>query len=256
MKTASFNANSIRSRLPIILKWLNDNAPDILCLQETKVQDHDFPHEAFADTGYHYAFKGEKSYNGVAIFSREKIDDIEYGFDSEPNDKARLIKAVIGPITVVNTYIPQGVSPDSEKFQYKLQWFERLAQYFAKKFNPSQPVLWMGDFNIAPEPRDVYDPDGLLGSVCYHPKVHKALAKIMQWGFEDIFRLHCQKDNEYTFWDYRVPNAFKRDLGWRLDHIMATKVLAEKSTTSYIDKQPRLAEKPSDHTFLIAEFKL
>ena len=188
--------------------------------------------------------------------SKNTITKVEYGFQDEPRDEARLIKVEIKGIVIVNTYVPQGVSPDSEKFQYKLKWFDRLHRYFKENFKPTDPILWMGDFNIAPQPIDVYDPEGLLGHVCFHPEVHKALDKVLQWGFVDVFRIHCSEAGQYTFWDYRLPNSFKRNLGWRLDHIMATQPLAEKSTACYIDKQPRTANRPSDHTPLIAEFNM
>jgi exodeoxyribonuclease-3 len=254
MKVASFNVNSLRARLTIVLQWLAEYQPDILCLQETKVQDTDFPTDAFDRTEYKYVFKGQKSYNGVAIFSRSEISSVQFGFDDEPKDQPRLIKAEINGIVIVNTYIPQGYLPVSEKFEYKLNWFNRLLTLFDKNFKPTDPVLWVGDFNVAPEPMDVYDPEGLLGHVCFHPDVHKALEKVMQWGFVDVFRTHCSEPGHYTFWDYRARNSFKRNLGWRLDHIMATEPLAKKSTACYIDKEPRLAERPSDHTPIIAEF--
>ena len=254
MKVAGFNVNSLRSRLPVVIKWLTENRPDVLCVQETKVQDVDFPSEAFEQTGYRYVFKGQKSYNGVAIFSTSEMKNVEFGFDDEPADQPRLIKAEINDIAIVNTYVPQGESPESEKFQYKLNWFDRLHKYFKKKFKPTDAVLWVGDFNIAPELIDVYDPKGFLGHVCFHPAVHKALKQVMEWGFVDVFRMHCTEPAQYTFWDYRLPNSFKRNLGWRLDHIMATKPLAKKCTACYIDKKPRAAEKPSDHTPIIAEF--
>ena len=254
MKVATFNVNSLRARLHIVVPWLEKNKPDVLCVQETKVQDPDFPAEPFDKIGYEYAFKGQKSYNGVAIFSSAPIENPEFGLDGEPPDQPRLAKAEINGISIVNTYVPQGHEPESEKLQYKLDWFERLGAYFEKRFTPSDPVLWVGDLNIAPTPIDVHDPDALLGHVCYHPDVHKGLEKIMQWGFVDVFRMHCDLAGQYTFWDYRMPNAFKRNLGWRLDHILATKPLAEKATACSIDAKPRLAEKPSDHTPLIAEF--
>jgi len=254
MKVASFNVNSLRARLTIVLQWLAEYQPDILCVQETKVQDTDFPTDAFDRTEYKYVFKGQKSYNGVAIFSRSEISSVQFGFDDEPKDQPRLIKAEINGIVIVNTYIPQGYLPVSEKFEYKLNWFNRLLTLFDKNFKPTDPVLWVGDFNVAPEPMDVYDPEGLLGHVCFHPDVHKALEKVMQWGFVDVFRTHCSEPGHYTFWDYRARNSFKRNLGWRLDHIMATEPLAKKSTACYIDKEPRLAERPSDHTPIIAEF--
>jgi len=254
MKVASFNVNSLRARLTIVLQWLAEYQPDILCVQETKVQDTDFPTDAFDRTEYKYVFKGQKSYNGVAIFSRSEISSVQFGFNDEPKDQPRLIKAEINGIAIVNTYIPQGYLPESEKFEYKLNWFNRLLTLFDKNFKPTDPVLWVGDFNVAPEPMDVYDPEGLLGHVCFHPDVHKALEKVMQWGFVDVFRTHCSEPGHYTFWDYRVRNSFKRNLGWRLDHIMATEPLAKKSTACYIDKEPRLADRPSDHTPIIAEF--
>ena len=255
MKVASFNVNSLRARLPIVLRWLEEHQPDVLCVQETKVQDADFPAEEFDKTGYKYAFRGQKSYNGVAVFSKSEIAKVAFGFEDEPKDEARLIRAEIEGITVVNTYVPQGYLPDSEKFQYKLDWFRRLLRFLEENFRPSDPVVWVGDLNIAPEAKDVYDPEALWGHVCYHPEVHKALNEVMRWGFADVFRIHCKEAGQYTFWDYRLANAFKRNLGWRLDHIMATKPLAKKSTACYVDKEPRAAERPSDHTPVVAEFQ-
>lgn len=254
MKVASYNVNSLRVRLPVVLRWLGEHQPDVLCVQETKVQDVDFPSEAFEKAAYRYAFKGQKSYNGVAIFCRDQIKEIRFGFDDEPEDAARLAKAEVNGIVIVNTYIPQGHMPQSEKFEYKLNWFDRLLAFFQKNFEPTDPVLWVGDFNVAPLPVDVYDPEGLSGHVCYHPDVHEALNRVQQWGFVDVFRMHCDQPGQYTFWDYRLRNAFGRNLGWRLDHIMATRPLAAKSTACYIDTEPRTAERPSDHTPIVAEF--
>jgi exodeoxyribonuclease-3 len=254
MKVASFNVNSLRARLPIVVAWLCEHQPDILCIQETKVQDIDFPINEFDKTGYRYVFKGQKSYNGVAIFSRSEISNVQFGFDNEPKDQPRLITAEINGIPIVNTYVPQGYSAESEKFEYKLNWFNRLLSFFDKHFEPARPLLWVGDFNVAPEPIDVYNPESLLGHVCFNPDVHKALDKVMQWGFVDVFRMHCKEPGQYTFWDYRIRNSFNRNVGWRLDHIMATQPLAEKCTACYIDKEPRLAERPSDHTPIVAEF--
>ncbi len=256
MKVASFNVNSLRVRLPVILPWLAEYQPDVLCVQETKVQDIDFPAEAFEGTGYKYVFKGQKKYNGVAIFSKSEITNVEYGFSDEPKDEPRLIKAEINKINIVNTYVPQGYMPDSEKFEYKLKWFDRLLEYFKKNFKPADKIVWVGDLNVAPEGRDVYDPEEFLGHVCFCPEVTAALKKVMDWGFVDVFRMHCEEAGQYTFWDYRMRGSFKRNLGWRLDHIMATKALAEKSTACYVDKVPRIAERPSDHTPIVAEFDL
>jgi len=254
MKVASYNVNSLRARLPLVLQWLAEHQPDVLCVQETKVQDPDFPSEAFEKAAYRCAFKGQKSYNGVAVFCRDEIKEVQFGFDDEPKDDTRLAKAEVNGIVIVNTYIPQGYMPQSEKFEYKLNWFDRLLAFFDENFEPTDPILWVGDFNVAPARIDVYDPDGLSGHVCFHPDVHKALNRVQQWGFIDVFRMHCDQPGQYTFWDYRLRNAFGRNLGWRLDHIMATGPLATKSTACYIDRGPRTAERPSDHTPIIAEF--
>jgi exodeoxyribonuclease-3 len=254
MKIGSFNVNSLRSRLPIVIRWLAEHQPNVLAVQETKVQDADFPTDAFEAAGYKHVFKGQKSYNGVAIFSKTEIKNARFGFSSEPKDEARLITVEIAGIVVVNTYIPQGYLPESEKFEYKLNWFNRLLTFFDKNFKPTDPVVWVGDFNVAPQPIDVYDSKNLLGHVCFCPEVTEALNRVIRWGFVDVFRMHCSEAGQYTFWDYRLPNSFKRNLGWRLDHIMATKPLAEKCTACYIDKEPRSTEKPSDHTPIVAEF--
>lgn len=254
MKIASFNVNSVRVRLPIVVEWLRKNRPDVLAVQETKVQDADFPTEAFTAIDYRCVFRGQKSYNGVALFSPHTIEEVEFGLLDEPHDEPRLLKARVKDITIVNTYVPQGYLPDSEKFQYKLDWFDRLAAYFQQRFKPTDPLLWVGDLNIAPQPIDVYAPEALLGHVCFHPKVHEALARVMNWGFADVFRMLCPEPGQYTFWDYRAGNAFRRNLGWRLDHIMATAPLAERCRRCTIDKEPRAAERPSDHTPVIAEF--
>lgn len=255
MKITTFNANSIRSRAEIIVNWLAENKPDVLCVQETKAQDKDFPADAFAKTGYNFVFKGAKSYNGVAIFSKHKLTSVEFGLDSEPKDQARVIKAKTAGITVVTTYIPQGFEIESEKYQYKLDWLKRLLQYFEKHFKPTDKLLWLGDFNVALEAKDVYDPVGLDGTVCFNQQLSQTFKKIMEWGFVDLFRRYCGDSGQFTFWDYREPNGFKRNRGWRLDYIMGTEPMSKACTNCCIDKKPRTLEKPSDHTFLIAEFK-
>jgi len=257
-KIASFNANGIRPRTPIILDWLKNNDPDILCIQETKVQDPDFPGKPYRDSGYHLAYIGRKSYNGVAILSKTSLFNIRTGLnDDEENTEARFISARTGNnIIIVNTYVPQGQQPESEKFKYKIQWYEKLLVHFRSNYNPDSTLIWVGDLNVAPTSLDVYDPARLYGSVCYHPEEHHALQKLMAFGFIDIYRKHKPDEKEFTFWDYRIPNAVKRGLGWRIDHIMATNPMAEKSTDAWIDKSPRLLPKPSDHTFIVAEFKV
>ncbi len=256
MKIASFNVNSLRVRLPIVVPWLREHEVDVLCVQETKVQDPDFPAEAFDEIGYNCAFKGQKTYNGVAIFSKRPIEDVVCGFTDEPTDEARLIRARIDGVVIVNSYVPQGFSADSEKFQYKLGWFDRLLDYFRHNFTPEDAVLWVGDLNIAPEPIDVHAPESLEGHVCFRPEVRAALRKIMAWGLVDVFRKHCKEAGQYTFWDYRSRNPLERNQGWRIDHLMATAALAQRSTACYIDREPRAAKRPSDHTPIVAEFDL
>lgn len=256
-RVASFNINSIRSRKEMLLEWLELNQPDVICLQETKVKDEDFPAADFHAAGYQTLFKGQKSYNGVAILTPHEITplDSNLGDVAEPGE-ARLIAAAIKGINVVNTYIPQGQAPDSERFRYKINWLKALRGYFERNFTPDQPVLWMGDFNVAPTHLDVHHSEKMLGKVGFHPAEHEALQYVKDWGFEDVFRLHQPDGNQYTFWDYRIPKVLERNLGWRIDHIWATKPLAKLSTKAWIDVEPRRRPKPSDHTFILAEFAL
>jgi exodeoxyribonuclease-3 len=254
MQIASFNVNSLRARLPIVMAWLKKIQPDVLAAQETKVQDSEFPLDAFAELDYHIVFKGQKSYNGVAIFSKTPPENVAFGLDDEPRDEPRLMRADIQGITIVNTYIPQGYMPDSDKFKYKLDWYKRLKVYFATLFKPTDPVVWLGDLNVAPEPIDVHDPKRLLGHVCFCPEVTEAFYRIRDWGFVDTFRQHCRDEGHYTYWDYRARGTVERNRGWRIDHIMATQPLADKCTACVIDKEPRLKERPSDHTPIMATF--
>lgn len=254
MKIATFNANSIRSRADVIRKWLDLHQPDVLAVQETKVQDAGFPMELFEGTGYHVIFRGQKSYNGVAIITRHQPEQIVSRLPDDPTDQARFLKAKIGPLTLLNTYIPQGMDINSEKFQYKLNWFSWLKAYLETHHSPREPLLWVGDLNVARQDIDVHDPKRLWGHVCFCQEVQDALENVMEWGLTDIFRRFCPEPDQYTFWDYRVPNGFKRNLGWRIDYIMATDPLVKACTGCRIDKEPRGWEKPSDHTFLTAEF--
>lgn len=256
MKIATFNANSIRARLNLVLDWLQKESPDVLCLQETKVPDKDFPQKAFEDMHYHPVFRGEKSYNGVAIVSKKPAEDVRIGFDEYESEGTRLITVMINNISIVNTYVPQGFHPLSEKFREKLDWLLRLYDYFNEHFRPDKPLLWVGDFNIAPEPADVYNPAHLEGQVGFHPDERAALQRFRQWGFIDVFRLYHRGPGHYTFWDYRLRNAVLRNMGWRVDHIWATQPLVEKSTRAWIDIEPRRIERPSDHTIVVAEFTL
>jgi len=257
-KVATYNANSIRTRREQVLAWLDREGVDVLCIQETKVQDQDFPADPFREAGFHVVFRGQKAHGGVAIVSREEPHDVSYGIDDggEP-DEPRLIRAVVAGVPVVNTYVPQGRSVDSEHFQYKLEWLARMRALFERHYAPDSPLLWAGDFNVATQPIDVHDPKRLEKHVDFHPEARAALDRVREWGFVDVFRLHHPDEpGQYTFWDYRVRGALDRGLGWRVDHIWATEPLAGRSTAAWIDVEARRAERPSDHTFLVAEFAL
>jgi exodeoxyribonuclease-3 len=255
VKIATFNVNSIRQRLDIVLDWLTKAEPDALCIQETKVVDDQFPALAFRQAGYHVVFSGEKSYNGVAIVSREPLTEVKTGLDDGgPRDDARLIRAKLGGVRIVNTYVPQGMDVKSDKYAYKLKWFERLAALFAQEYTPRQRVVWVGDLNVAPTDIDVHDPKRLLGHVCFNPDVWAAFQQVVDWGFEDVFRKHIPEAGVYTFFDYRLPSSLRANKGWRIDHVLATKPLAKRSAGVTVDLEPRGLEKPSDHTPVVAEF--
>lgn len=242
----------------MILEWMKARDCDVLAIQETKVADDEFPAAEINRAGYNVVFTGQKAYNGVAILSKEPLEDVRKGMGKMPEDEeARVIRGRLRGVTVVNTYVPQGTAVDSPRFEYKIRWLRGMRDYFEKEFTPQDMLVWVGDFNVAPEPIDVYDPEGLYGSVCFHPEEHKALEYVKEWGFVDVFRKHHPGEpGHYTFWDYRIPNSFKRRMGWRLDHIWATRPIAERSKDCWIDTEPRAREKPSDHTFVVADFDL
>jgi exodeoxyribonuclease-3 len=254
MKFATFNTNSIRARLPVIKEWLDREGPDVLCVQETKVRDKDFPADLFEEAGYHVIFKGQKSYNGVAIISKVPPDDILLNLYDKEDEQARFISARIDDIPVINVYVPQGFQVGTDKFEYKLSWLNDLLKHIKEKYDPAQPLLVAGDFNVALEPTDVFDPEKFKGEVGFHPDEQAILRQFLDWGLVDVFRKHEPGGGHYTFWDYRIPNALKRKMGWRIDYILGTAPLAEKSIRVRIDTEARMLEKPSDHTFLVAEF--
>ena len=258
LKIATYNVNSVRSRLHILIPWLEVHRPDLLCMQETKVADSAFPVAVFENAGYHVEFRGEKRYNGVAIVSRRPPKEISCGFDDGgPPDADRLIRGVYGGITVLNLYVPQGRSRDHEQFQYKIQWFDRLRTYLEDHARPQDLLVCCGDLNVAREDIDVHDPKRLRGHVDFTPEVWDAFDRFMEWGLVDLFRKHHgDEPGQYTFFDYRAPRALERGLGWRVDHILATPLLSDASIRCSIDLDPRTKEKPSDHTILMAEFAL
>lgn len=254
---ATWNVNSIRSRLHALLPWLESVNPNVVCLQETKVQDPDFPRDALKNAGYHAVFRGQKAYNGVAILSKTPIEAIRFGFDDGgPADDARLIVGTTAGVTVINTYVPQGRDVKHPMYAYKLGWFERLRALFETTFSPEEPILWVGDLNVAPTKIDVWDPKRLLGHVCFNPEVTAAWEAVVAWGLVDLFRKHVAGGSEYTYFDYRAANAVAEGKGWRIDHILATRPLADRSTRAWIDLDPRRGNRPSDHAPLLAAFEV
>lgn len=256
MKIATYNVNSIRIRAGVIRDWLGAHRPDVLCVQETKCQDEHFPVDEFSGSGYHIVHRGMKSYNGIAVFSRSEPETVAFGLDDgEPeSDEARIARMVIDGITIVNTYVPNGTKLDSPKYTYKLEWFGRLRRYFARHLSVDQYAVWCGDMNVAPEPIDVHSPEKHLKHVCFHEDVRAAYKETAAWGFVDVFRRLYPDRQQYTFWDYLRPSSIEKNKGWRIDHILATRPLAERCTESGVDIEPRRALRPSDHTFLWAEF--
>ncbi|MDR3210865.1 MAG: exodeoxyribonuclease III [Planctomycetota bacterium] len=259
MRVATFNCNSIRVRLATILKWLDAYSPDILALQETKVTDPLFPVEEFRRHGWWVGYRGEKTYNGVAVVCRKEPETLEFGLGDGDQDKSatRLCHVRVDGLDLVNTYVPQGQSLDSEKFAFKLAWFERLSDYFQRLSPPGKGrVVWVGDLNVAPEAIDVYDSRAIWPHVCHCQEVIDAFRKTQAWGFVDIFRRYLPEAGNFTFWDYRQRASLELNRGWRIDHILASPELAKASTDCKVDREPRQDPRPSDHTFVYADFTL
>lgn len=240
--------------MPAVLEWLERHSPDVLCLQETKVQDSDFPALLFEQAGYRATYRGMKSYNGVVTLTRQPPERVMHGLHEGPdNEDVRILMVEVNGIPIVNTYVPQGYSVKSEKYAFKLQWFERARQYFEERLDPQKPAVWLGDLNVAPEPIDVYHPDRRVNDVDFHIDARNAFKRAASWGFIDVFRKLHPDRVQYTYWDY-FRNAFENNWGWRIDHILATAPLAEKCAAVDIDIEPRKAAGASDHTIVWAEF--
>ena len=256
MKIATWNVNSIRVRLQTVLDWMDKEQPDVLCLQEIKVTNELFPADSFEASGYQIAVSGQKTYNGVAIVSKYEIRELQTEFpEYEAEGQKRFIAATIGQVRVVNVYVPNGSAPDSPKFIYKLEFISQLRNYLEQLHQPEEYLILVGDFNIAPEARDVYDAEEMEGEIGFHPKERAALRALKDWGFEDVFRRHHEKGGLYSWWDYRA-GAFRRDMGLRIDHIWATTPLAALSVESGMDREQRSLPKPSDHIPVWARFDL
>ena len=255
MLIASWNVNSIRSRLSQVIKWLEDKQPDVLCLQETKVSDKDFPYEAFDNIGYGVNFYGQKAYNGVAIISKDKIVDIRYGFDGELNQldiseelhfQKRIISGLINGIRIINVYVPNGSSLNSDKFNYKVNWLAMLNEYLVKQSKRGEPTCLLGDFNIALNDIDIHAPDKFSGSIMASEIERKMLSEALGSRFKDSFRVFEKFSGHWSWWDYR-NNSFELNKGWRIDHIYICNNLLCNLKSSVIERSQRENDQPSDH---------
>ncbi len=251
MKIVTWNVNSLRVRLPHLAEMIAEHAPDVICLQEIKVEDALFPLEAIAALGYQATFAGQKSYNGVATLSR--LPQAEVVCDLSPDDpERRLLASTVDGIRVVNVYVPNGQSPDSDKYVYKLKWLARLRDYLKNELQTYPELIVLGDFNIAPTDADVYDPIAWAGQVLCTDKERDALKEILALGFVDTFRMFETREGRYSWWDYRT-RAFERDRGLRIDLILASNALSQRVKSCVIDKSVRGFERPSDHTIVVMD---
>lgn len=253
LKIASWNVNSLGVRLPHVLAWCDVARPDILAIQETKLTDDKFPVEALRDAGYHSVFSGQKTYNGVAILSREPALDCVTDIDGLDDPQRRILAATIGGVRVINLYVVNGSEVGSDKFAYKLHWLQQVTRWVEAELKKSDKVVVLGDFNIAPEDRDVHDPEAWREKILCSSAERQALQKLLALGLADTFRLFEQEENSWSWWDYRMA-AFRRNMGLRIDLVLASGALAKHCSAAYIDKEPRRQERPSDHTPVIAEF--
>ena len=246
MRLATWNVNSLAVRLPQVLEWLAAQNPDVLCLQETKLTDDKFPHEAFTALGYQPHWFGQKTYNGVALLSRTPVSDVVTNIPGRDDPQARVITATVDGVRVVGAYVPNGQSPESEKFAYKLGWLTDLQHWLAAELQRHARLAVVGDFNIAPEDRDVYDPVAWAGQVLCTPQERGHFQALLALGLVDAFRLFEQPPKTWSWWDYRNL-AFRKNQGLRIDHILVSQALGPRVTACEIDKQPRKNERPSDH---------
>jgi len=255
LRIATWNVNSLRVRLPQLLEWLQLHAPDVMALQETKVIDEQFPVAELAAAGYQCAYSGQKTYNGVAVLARSAPAGIVRDMPGLDDPQRRVLAVSCGPLRVVNLYVPNGQSPGSDKFQYKLSWLKALRAWLRTELAAHPNLVVLGDFNIAPEDRDVHDPAAWVGSVHVSPEERSAYQDTLAIGLVDVFRRFEQAPQSYSWWDYRT-GAFRRNHGLRIDLLLASTALAERCSSCHIDREARLAERASDHAPVVAEFDI
>ena len=259
MKFASWNVNSLKVRLPHLLEWLARQVPQIVCLQEIKLEDAKFPVEEIRAAGYHCVWSGQKTYNGVAILSRDTLADVAAGMPAFPDEQKRVVAATVGEgadaIRVVCAYVPNGQAVGSEKYEYKLKWLAAFRRWLEEELNQNTRLAVLGDYNIAPADEDVYDPKLWEGQILCSSREREAFRELLALGLKDSFRLFTQREKSFTWWDYRM-NGFKRNLGLRIDHILISSELALRCRASSIDIEPRRLERPSDHAPVMVELQL
>lgn len=255
MRLAAWNVNSLKVRLPQLLEWLAERQPDVVCLQETKLEDHNFPRQDLEAAGYEVAFSGQKTYNGVALLSRTGISDVVCGNPHFPDPQKRLITATVSGIRIVCAYIPNGQAVGSEKYAYKLDWLQALEKWLSEELAVHPQLALAGDFNIAPEDRDVHNPAAWQGQILCSEAERAAFQRLQRLGLKDSFRLFEQADNSFSWWDYRML-GFQKNQGLRIDHILLSSPLAERCTAAGIDREMRKRERPSDHAPVTADLSL
>ena len=254
MKVASWNVNSLRVRLPHVLKWLASADPDILVLQETKMTDDQFPEQEIREAGYHVVFNGQKTYNGVAIISKIEPKEVIFDIPGLEDPQRRIAAAMIGDIQILDLYVVNGSEVGSEKFAYKLDWLEKVTAWVTSKLAEQSKFIILGDFNIAPTDRDVHNPKSWQDKILCSPPERNALKKLLDLGFHDSFRLFEQDDEIWSWWDYR-SGGLENNKGLRIDLILSSDQLVDRCINSYVDKSPRTWERPSDHAPVVAEYR-
>lgn len=255
MLIATWNVNSLRVRLPHLRDWLAANPVDVIALQETKLDDPNFPRDEIEALGLRVAFSGQRTYNGVALLARDELADVVAGIPGFADEQKRVLAATIGGVRVIDLYVPNGQAVGSDKYQYKLRWLAALRDYVATELARHPQLIVLGDYNIAPEDRDVHDPKAWEGSVHVSEPERAALRALLETGLEDCFRRFEQPEKSYSWWDYRMM-AFRRNAGLRIDLILASSALAQKCDACHIDKAPRRLERPSDHAPVLARFDI
>ena len=253
MRIATWNVNSLRVRLPLLTEWLSRNPVDVLGVQETKLIDADFPRAELEALGYQVQASGQKTYNGVALLSRWPLTEVVTDIPAFEDPARRVLAATTAGLRVINLYVPNGQTVDSDKYHYKLRWLAALTDWLRGELAGPERLVVLGDFNIAPEDRDVHDPAAWAGSVHVSEPERRALRGLLDLGLVDVFRRFEQPDRSYSWWDYRML-AFRRNHGLRIDLLLADRTLADRCTACVIDREPRRAERPSDHTPVIADF--